>query len=71
MPVVELLGIGAGIVADPQRATETPVVVLTIRPDPETNWSPRSFALTTPQAKRLRDDLTRLLQQLQPSTQAS
>lgn len=71
VPLIELLGVGAGLLADPQRAVETPVVVLTLRPQPEASWMSFNLAITTAQAKRLRDDLTKLLQHSLPSAQAS
>jgi hypothetical protein len=69
--VVELLGLGAGVVTDPRRGTRIPAVLLTVRPDPVSSWASSSFALNLQQAKRLRDDLTRLLQVSQPSAPAS
>jgi hypothetical protein len=40
---------------------EEPVVLLTIRPEPERTFRPHNLILAMPQARRLRDDLHRLL----------
>jgi len=62
---VELLSVGEGLLKDADRSTVTPIVLVTVRPEPETNWQPFTFALSRRQAKRLRDDLTSLLNEPQ------
>jgi hypothetical protein len=65
---VELLSIGEGILKDTDRPSETPIVLFTVRPEPDTNWQSFTFAVSREQAKRLRDDLTRLLDKPQSPT---
>ena len=38
-----------------------PIVVFTVRPEPDRSWRPHNLGLTVAQAERLRDDLTALL----------
>jgi hypothetical protein len=38
-----------------------PIVVLTIRPEPDRSWQPHNLGLTIDAAKRLRDDLSAIL----------
>jgi len=65
---VELLSIGEGILKDEDRSAETPIVLFTVRPNPEENWESVTFAVSREQAHRLRDDLTSLLDKPQPPT---
>ena len=71
LPIVELLGVEAAVLTDPERTTAAQVVFLTLRPEPDRNFRSFSFPLSWQQAARLRDDLTHLLKQFQPSTQHS
>jgi len=65
---VELLSIGEGILKDVDHSAETPIVLFTVRPEPDMNWQSFTFAVSREQAERLRDDLTRLLDKPQSPT---
>ena len=65
---VELLSIGEGILKDSEQPGEMPIVLFTVRPEPDRNWQSFTFAVSREQAKRLRDDLTRLLDEPESST---
>jgi hypothetical protein len=58
--LVELLS-GARARTDLDCSEGRPIVVLTVRPDPDRSWQPHNLGLTINAAKRLRDDLTALL----------
>ena len=60
--IVELLGVGATTTSSGEHSA----VLITIRPEPKKSWKAHSFAMRREQAERLRDDLTTLLQQLEP-----
>jgi hypothetical protein len=65
---VELLSIGEGVLKYADRSAETPIVLFTVRPEPDTNWQSFTFAVSREQAERLRDDLTSLLEKPQSPT---
>ncbi len=69
LPIVELLGVEAAVLTDPERTAAAPVVFMTLRPEPGRSFRSFSFPLSVQQAARLRDDLTRVLRQFQPATQ--
>lgn len=69
LPIVELLGVEAAVLTDPERTTAAPVVFMTLRPEPGRSFRSFSFPLSVQQAARLRDDLTRVLKQFQPAAQ--
>ena len=69
LPFVELLGIDAGILANPEQTVVTPVVFLALRPEPHRSWRSVSLPVTLEQAVRLRDDLTRVLKEFEPAKQ--
>ena len=69
LPIVELLGVEAAVLTDPERTTTAPVVFLTLRPEPDRSFRSFSFPLGLQQAARLRDDLTHVLKQFQPAVQ--
>jgi hypothetical protein len=68
LPIVELLGVEAATLTNADQTVEAPVVFITIRPDPHRSWQSFSFPVGWQQAARLRDDLTRLLDQYRPAT---
>ena len=57
LPIVEFLGLEAVTLTDAERTVEAPVVLVTIRPEPQRTWQSISFPLSWRQAERLRDDL--------------
>lgn len=63
---VELLGVGEGMLTDADRSFQAPIVLLTVRPEPDKSWQAFTLAVSRKQAKRLRDDLTKLLEDSQP-----
>ncbi len=65
---VELLSVGEGVLSDPDRSFETPIVLLTVRPEPNETFQSFSFAVSRTQAERLRDDLASLLDRSQSPT---
>ncbi len=69
LPIVELLGVEAAVLTDPERTTAAHVVFLTLRPEPDRSFRSFSFPLSLQQAARLRDDLTRVMKQFQPAPQ--
>ncbi|MBC8870116.1 MAG: hypothetical protein H8E44_11900 [Planctomycetes bacterium] len=68
---VELLGVGEGMLTDPDRSFHQPIVLLTVRPEPEKSWQAFTLAVNRRQAKRLRDDLTALLEESQSATHSN
>lgn len=71
LPIVELLGVEAAVLTNPERTSAAQVVFLTLRPEPDRNFRSFSFPLSLQQAARLRDDLTRALKQFQPAQLSS
>jgi hypothetical protein len=69
LPIVELLGVEAAVLTDPERTTAAQVVFLTLRPEPDRSFRSFSFPLSMQQAARLRDDLNRVLKQFQTANQ--
>ncbi len=67
LPIVELLGVEAAVLTDPEQKRAAQVVFLTLRPDPEHSFRSFSFPLSLQQAVRLRDDLNRVIKQSQAS----
>jgi hypothetical protein len=61
LPIVELLGVDAGTLTDEEGTVAAPVVFLTFRPEPHDNWCSFTMPISLPQAIRLRNDLTTLL----------
>lgn len=68
---IELLGVGEGMLTDADRSFQAPIVLLTVRPEPDKSWQSFTLAVSRKQAKRLRDDLTKLLDESQPSPHAN
>lgn len=64
LPVVELLGVDMAILTNAEKTMGAPVVILTLRPEPHRSWRSVSLPVSMEQAARLRDDLNRLLEQL-------
>jgi hypothetical protein len=71
LPIVELLGVEPAVLTDPERTKAAHVVFLTLRPEPDRSFRSFSFPLSLQQAARLRDDLTHILKQFQPTNQHS
>lgn len=69
LPIVELLGVEAAMLTNPEQTAVAPVVFLTVRPQPTQSWQSFSFPLSLDHAARLRDDLTGLLKQFQSPPQ--
>ena len=69
LPIVELLGVEAATLTNPEQTAAAPVVFLTFRPDPQENWRSFSFPVSLQHAIRLRNDLTGVLQRFQTATQ--
>jgi hypothetical protein len=67
LPIVEVLGVDAATLTNADQTVEAPVVFITIRPEPHRSWQSLSFPVSWQQAARLRDDLTRLLDQYRPA----
>jgi hypothetical protein len=67
LPIVELLGVEPAILTNAEQTVGAPVVFLTFRPEPQRSWRSVTLPVSIEQAARLRDDLTRLLKQLQPA----
>jgi hypothetical protein len=65
---VELLSVGEGMLTDADRSFQAPIVLLTVRPEPDKSWQSFTLAVSRKQARRLRDDLTKLLEESQAST---
>ena len=65
---VELLSVGEGMLTDADRSFQAPIVLLTVRPEPDKSWQSFTLAVSRKQARRLRDDLTQLLEESQAST---
>lgn len=63
---VELLSVGEGMLTDADRSFQAPIVLLTVRPEPDKSWQSFTLAVSRKQARRLKDDLTELLQEVQP-----
>lgn len=63
---VELLSVGEGMLTDADRSFQAPIVLLTVRPEPDKSWQAFTLAVSRKQAKRLKDDLTKLLDESQP-----
>lgn len=70
LPIVELLGVEAATLTNPEQTATAPVVFLTFRPEPHENWRSFSFPLSLQHAVRLRNDLTAVLQRFQTAAQA-
>ena len=70
LPIVELLGVEAATLTNPEQTATAPVVFLTFRPEPQENWRSFSFPLSLQHAVRLRNDLTAVLQGFQTAAQA-
>ncbi|NLF73418.1 MAG: hypothetical protein GX575_30645 [Candidatus Anammoximicrobium sp.] len=70
LPIVELLGVEAATLTDPEQTATAPVVFLTFRPEPHESWRSFSFPVSLQHAIRLRNDLTAALQRYQAATQA-
>jgi len=68
---VELLSVGEGMLTDADRSFHQPIVLLTVRPEPEKSWQAFTMAVSRRQAKRLRDDLTALLEESQSTTHSN
>ncbi len=69
LPIVELLGVEAATLTNPEQTAAAPVVFLTFRPEPHESWRSFSFPVSLQQAVRLRNDLTEVLQRLQRPSQ--
>jgi hypothetical protein len=69
LPIVELLGVEAATLTNPEQTAAAPVVFLTFRPEPHESWRSFSFPVSLQQAVRLRNDLTEVLQRLQRPNQ--
>ncbi len=69
LPIVELLGVEAATLTNPEQTAAAPVVFLTFRPEPHESWRSFSFPVSLQQAVRLRNDLTELLQRFQRPSQ--
>ena len=69
LPIVELLGVEAAMLTDPEQTAVAPVVFIAVRPQPNHSWQSFSFPLSLEHAARLRDDLTSLLKQFQTPPQ--
>lgn len=61
LPIVELLGVEAAMLTNREQTAEAPVVLVSLRPQPQRSWQSFSFPLSWEHAERLRDDLTNLL----------
>lgn len=70
LPMVELLGVEAATLTNPEQTATAPVVFLTFRPEPHESWKSFSFPLSLQHAVRLRNDLTAVLQRFQTAAQA-
>lgn len=70
LPIVELLGVEAATLTNPEQSATAPVVFLTFRPEPHESWKSFSFPLSLQHAVRLRNDLTAVLQRFQTAAQA-
>lgn len=70
LPIVELLGVEAATLTNPEQTATAPVVFLTFRPEPHESWKSFSFPLSLQHAVRLRNDLTAVLQRFQTAAQA-
>jgi len=68
--MVELLGVEAATLTNPEQTATAPVVFLTFRPEPHESWKSFSFPLSLQHAVRLRNDLTAVLQRFQTAAQA-
>lgn len=71
LPIVELLGVEAATLTNPEQTAAAPVVFLTFRPEPHESWRSFSFPVSLQQAIRLRNDLTEVLQRFQKQTQVT
>lgn len=69
LPIVELLGVEAATLTNPEQTAAAPVVFLTFRPEPHESWRSFSFPVSLQQAVRLRNDLTEVLQRFQKPSQ--
>jgi hypothetical protein len=65
LPIVELLGVEGATLTNAEQTVAAPVVFLTFRPEPQQSWRSFSFPISLEHAVRLRNDLTKLLQQFQ------
>ena len=65
LPIVELLGVEAATLTNPEQTAAAPVVFLTFRPEPHDSWRSFSFPVSLEHAMRLRNDLTEVLQRFQ------
>ena len=69
LPIVELLGVEAATLTNPEQTAAAPVVFLTFRPEPRENWRSFSFPVSLQHAIRMRNDLNEVLQRFQKPTQ--
>ena len=60
--MVDLLGVWPGEAKVGSSSHEEPVVVVTIRPEPETTFRPHNVGISWAQAERLWEDLGSILQ---------
>ena len=65
LPIVELLGVEAATLTNPEQTAAAPVVFLTFRPEPHDSFRSFSFPVSLQHAVRLRNDLTEVLQRFQ------
>lgn len=69
LPIVELLGVEAATLTNPEQTAAAPVVFLTFRPEPHDSFRSFSFPVSLQHAVRLRNDLTEVLQRFQKPAQ--